>query len=494
MSEQDGTTRRQVLTAAAGVTGVGVLGRVVADQHELVAPSRASQSATAQTSSPAGGPEIEWQHRYYTQADDPTPQEQAQLFVQSVVAAPDGGFTVAGHQVYGQGTDDFVLVKTDATGTEQWHETYDGDGNRDYTRSHLRADDGGYLLVGQYRREREATPTHSGTPPSSQVARPWAVRTDADGAERWRAEPGTNEEGTLLDGTQLDDGTLVAVGWVGTDTDQAAWLVAFDDAGDVAVDERYDTENDGATTESERVYDDRFETAVTASGGGLLLGGAGSQGGWVTRVDPDGTQQWETYLGTQRATVNDLVETDDGGVVVTGRYFEQGGDDYRTAADNGASLYLARLDATGTVLWTGTYDGGYNEWGNAVVETDDGGFVAVGASRDHRTDLFAVETTADGTERWSARYPSDESYQDEGKDLVQTADGGYAIAARDPFVKLEGGYTPTATGTADETDSPTATPESATEPESPTGTATTPGSETDTATPGGSGRGDDCTI
>jgi hypothetical protein len=492
MSEQDGTTRRQILTAAAGVTAVGVLGRVLADQETLVAPSRASQSgATSQESSPAGGPEIEWQRRYYTQADDPTPQEEAQLFVQSVATAPEGGFTVAGHQVYGQGTDDFVLVKTDASGTEQWHETYDGAGGRDYTRSHLRADDGGYFLVGQYRREREETPTHSGTPPSSQVARPWAVRTDADGAERWRAEPGANEEGILLDCTQLDDGTLVVVGWVESSDDQAAWLLAFDDAGEVVVDERYQTENDGPVTESERVYDDRFETAVAASGGGLLLGGAGSQGGWVTRVDADGAQQWETYLGTQRATVNDLVETGDGGIVVTGRYFDQEGDDYHTASDNGASLYLARLDATGTVLWTNTYDGGYNEWGNAVVETADGGFVAVGASKDHRTDLFAVETAADGTERWSARYPSDESYQDEGKDLVRTADGGYAIAARDPFVKLGGEYTPTATGTAGETDSPTATTtETPTEPAPPSETAT----GTDTATPGGSESGDDCTI
>lgn len=488
MSDSERRTRRQVLTAAAGVSVVGVLGRVVAKREDPVQPSSASRSGSlARESNPSGGPTVEWSHKYYTEATNPTPEEQAQVLVKSVVSTSDGGFALAGNQVYGEGTDDFVLLKTDSAGTEQWLRTYDG-GHRDRAESLLQASDGGYLLVGQYDQEHEQTPT-DGTPYSQPADLPWAVRTDADGADQWRIEPGENEPGELIDCEQTTDGTFVAVGWVDDSSDQAAWLLQFDASGNVVLDQRYNSEDDGPnrtpTKGSEPSYRDRFRAVVETSDGDLLLGGAGNQGGWVLRTDPSGATQWQTHLGRQRATVDDLVETDDGNVLVTGRFYQEGdGDRIMTATSSGADLYLTLLDATGDVQWTNTYDGGYNEAGHALISTADGGYAAVGTSQEHRRQLFAVKTTGDGSERWSARYTDEESYDDVGKDLVQTADGGYAIAARDRFLKLHGGFTPTDTETPSETASPTATD---------TGTTETTSTSTDTAT-SSSGGDDDCTI
>lgn len=518
MGDPDERTRRQVLAAAVGVSAVGVLGRAVADRDGVVGPSSASESgAPAGRTRPAGGPAVEWTRRYYSQAKNPTPDEDAQVWVKSVVRTPDGGFSLAGHQVYGRGTDDFVLLKTDAAGNSQWLREYDGAGDRDTAESHVRTADGGYLLVGQYRRGRSETPTATGTPRGRPVRRPWVVRTDAEGSERWRAEPGDDEKGELTDCAQADDGSLVAVGWVGDDADRAAWLLKLDSRGETVLDERYHSEDDGRTrTENaggEPSYEDRFAAVAVANDGDLLLGGGGNQGGQVARVDPSGSPRWETDLGYQRATVGDVVEADDGDVVVTGRYYEMEDDHIATNTPNGSNLYVARLAADGSERWTTTVEGGANEGGRALVQTDDGGFAAVGESvRDDRSEseMFAAKVDGTGTERWSAHYPDEEDHpNDRGTDLVQTDDGGYAVAARPHFRKLAGGYTPTATDTPESetaTDTQTSTDSGSSTTEDG-GSATPSGTDgdgdlsgaetTDTATgevtDNGGGEGD-CTI
>lgn len=488
MSDQDGRTRRRVLAAAAGVAAVGVLGRVVADQETVVTPSSASRSrAVARRTRPSGGPAVAWSRKYHSQAENPTPTEEAQVLVKSVVRTPDGGFALAGNQVYGKGTDDFVLLKTDDAGNREWLREYDG-GGRDAAESLAPTDDGGYLVVGRRRREREETPTDNETPVGSQVERPWAVRTDADGAETWAVEPGENETGELTDCVQTGDGGFAVVGRVDDSPDGAAWFLKLDPAGDQLADERYNSEDDGGdetpAKDGNPSYKDRFTSVVEASDGDLLLGGAGNQGGRVVRTDASGTPRWEIHLEYPRATVGDVVETADGDVLVTGRLYEQDGENQHTSTDtrNPSDLFFTLLDAAGSERWTRAYNGGYNEAGRALVPTDDGGFAAVGTShRKSDTQLFAVKTDGDGEERWSSRYPDEEPRADRGRDLVQTDDGGYAIAARDRFLKLEGGFTPTATATDSDT---------ATEADSTGTDATDTGTETTTD----AAAGDDCPI
>lgn len=484
MEDPDKRTRRQVLAAAAGVSAVGVLGRVLASDDAAGSSSAFVADGAARATRPAGGPDVKWTRRYHTRAATPTPDEEAPVWVKSVVAEPGGGFTLAGHEVYGEGSDDFVLMKTDAEGTRQWLREYDGTDDRDTAEAHLRAADGGYLLVGQYTRDEEQTAA-AGTPEHSRVRRPFVVRTDADGAETWRVVPGDDEAGELVDCVQTDAGRFVAVGWIDDGASRASWLVALDGSGETVLDRRYHSENDGPTrTENaggEPRYDDRLATVALASDGDLLLGGAGNQGGHVVWVDSAGDIRWEVDLGYQRATVEGVAERADGDVVVTGRFYETDGGNIQTNTGDGSNLYLSLLAADGSQRWTETYDGDRNEGGLALVGTDDGGVAAVGTSqtRGGRSDMFAVKATADGTERWSATYPDEEDHpNDAGTDLVQTADGGYVVAARTYVAKLSGGYTPTETPTPSETASGTPT-------DSETATRATSDTETQSRTPVG---------
>jgi len=65
-----------------------------------------------------------------------------------LLQTPDGGFLLLGWtRSFGAGQRDFYLVRTDAQGNEQWHETY-GTSSEEIGASIIRLADGNYLLTG----------------------------------------------------------------------------------------------------------------------------------------------------------------------------------------------------------------------------------------------------------------------------------------------------------------------------------------------------------
>jgi hypothetical protein len=70
-------------------------------------------------------------------------------YAESLVAAPDGGYTIVGStNSSGAGNSDFWLVKTDALGNMQWNKTYGGTGREIVESSLVLAPDGGYTIGG----------------------------------------------------------------------------------------------------------------------------------------------------------------------------------------------------------------------------------------------------------------------------------------------------------------------------------------------------------
>ncbi|MEA2104038.1 MAG: T9SS type A sorting domain-containing protein [Candidatus Cloacimonadota bacterium] len=66
----------------------------------------------------------------------------------SIQQTSDGGYIIAGYtESYGTGQVDFLLVKIDASGTEEWNQTYGGNGY-DYAYSVRQVTDDGYVVAG----------------------------------------------------------------------------------------------------------------------------------------------------------------------------------------------------------------------------------------------------------------------------------------------------------------------------------------------------------
>jgi hypothetical protein len=134
----------------------------------------------------------------------------------------------------------------------------------------------------------------------------------------------------------------------------------------------------------------------------------------------------KTYGGTSSDCGRSVVQTSDGGYALAGYTGSFGAGSY--------DFWLVKTDSAGTMQWNQTYgEGTYDDRGESVVQTSDGGFALVGSTRcvggSQPTfyDVCLVKTDESGTMEWQ-HVPYRGTSHDYGYSLVQTIDGGYAIA------------------------------------------------------------------
>jgi len=167
--------------------------------------------------------------------------------------------------------------------------------------------------------------------------------------------------------------------------------------------------------------------AQTTDGGYIIVGytesfGAGGKDIYLVKTDAAGDTLWtRTYGGSFDDLGQSVAQTTDGGYIVAGctESFGAGGND----------VYLVKTDATGDTLWTRTYGGGYEEWGYSVIQVSDGGYIVAGGTYsfgiDYYCDVYLVKTDTAGDTIWTRTYGG--SGGDVGCSVAQTTDGGYII-------------------------------------------------------------------
>jgi PGF-CTERM protein len=113
---------------------------------------------------------------------------------QSIQQTRDGGYIIAGITPSGVNHNDFLLVKTDSNGTEQWYRTFGGSGVEVNPSVRL-SPDGGYILGGRTF--------------SFDDGNYWLIKTDEDGNMQWDR----TFEGTGLESfQQTPDGGYIITG------------------------------------------------------------------------------------------------------------------------------------------------------------------------------------------------------------------------------------------------------------------------------------------
>jgi hypothetical protein len=310
-----------------------------------------------------------------------------------------------------------LVEKLDAAGNVVWSHVYSsGAGDRESVIYSIRqTSDGGFVGAGTF---RNADSNNGG----------WVIKLDSAGTVQWQRKigPGGPSGATVRHVmfeavTPMADGGYVAAGEImnyerNSFGDYGVLVVKFDASGNVDWQREFSTfDANGVPTSSNRA----FAIIQTPDGGSLVgglwntvtLDGTCCSGALLMKLDASGTVQWQKgyHGGVQCSSgwsgkttcsavgphVRSLHATPDGGYVLAG--------DTQLPGGLGVPLvpWLAKVDASGTLLWQHAYYGDSHsaQYFASADLASNGGHVAVGFASnntDLRGELIAVKTDSEG--------------------------------------------------------------------------------------------------
>jgi hypothetical protein len=174
--------------------------------------------------------------------------------------------------------------------------------------------------------------------------------------------------------------------------------------------------------------DDGGNSLIQTSDGGYAIAGvtisfgAGSEDVYVVKLDAHGNLQWTKTIGGKNWEWGySLIQTSDGGYAITGATTSFGAGGY--------DVYVVKLDANCNLQWTKTIGGPETEEGRSLIQTSDGGYAIAGYTESFGAgewDVYVVKLDAKGNLQWTRTIGGKKL--EVGVSLIQTPDGGYAIA------------------------------------------------------------------
>ncbi|UCE37745.1 MAG: Ig-like domain-containing protein [Thermoplasmata archaeon] len=325
----------------------------------------------------------------------------------SVLQTSDGGYIIAGYtESYGAGGYDAWLIKTDSSGSETWNKTFGGS-NHDFGASIEQTADGGYIIAGNTQSYgvglRDA----------------WLIKIDSSGTESWNKTFGGNihDFGNFVQ--QTSDGGYIIAGY--TESYGAGgyntWLIKTDSSGN----ETWNKTFGGSS-------DDWGNSVWQTSDGGYIIAGitysygAGIADAWLIKTDSSGTESWnKTFGGSDIDSGYSVHQISDGGYIIGGNTQSYGAGKY--------DAWLIKTDSSGNEQWNKTFGGSSQDYCESVLQTSDGGFIITGSTISYGTggyNAWLIKTDSFGSEKWFKILGGSES--DTGRSVHQTSDSGYIIA------------------------------------------------------------------
>ena len=301
---------------------------------------------------------------------------------------------------------DMFITRMDLNGNIEMKKRLGGNGY-DISNAVEVTSDGGYIMAGV----TNSTDGHAdgGGYHGGHGYDMWVVRVGVTGSIKWQRALG------------------------GTNSEEALAVIQTDDDGD-------GRKNDGFLIVG---FTESTDGDVKSDHGGYI-------DAWVVKLDSEGNLEWEKCLGGSRGEYGrDVKQTPDGGFLIISETYSPDilGYHQLPSANYGqyADWWLVKLDATGNLLWDKAWGGNYSEIPHEIQLTDDDGdgraddgFIIVGngESRDGDVpmpaygswDMFVVKFDMDAKEQWKLRIGGSSS--ENAYSVVQTLDGGFAVAGR----------------------------------------------------------------
>lgn len=322
----------------------------------------------------------------------------------SVHQTSDSGYIIAG--TYNT-LSSLYLIKTDARGNNKWEKKLKGSGQI-IVSSVMQTPDGSFIICGGY------------PPPSPQSPSDLClIKMDSNGEKLWEKVYG--EPNNLWHYSSWDLGNCINL------TSDGGYIICGISASQVYL---VKTDVDGNTLWEKHFGGDKEEEGYsvqqTMDGGFIICGetqsfGSGNSDIYLIKTDESGNKIWEKAIGgTSEDCGYSVQQSTDGGFIIIGKTssFGAGNDD----------VFLVKTDSAGKIVWEKTFGGINADGGYSIQETMDAGYVIVGYTKssgegDH--DVYLIKTNQNGEKLWEKTFGG--ANTDFGNAVQQTLDGGYII-------------------------------------------------------------------
>ncbi len=326
-----------------------------------------------------------------------------------ITQTSDGGYIICGYSFSETGNhSDLLLCKTDSQGGQTWAITA-GSTGFEYGNCAIEAQNGDLITAGYT--------TQSGSEDFL------LIRTDSDGNVLWEKVMGTDSLDIARSVCEDPEGNLYVCGYTTADTqgESDVLLIKTDSSGNAIWEKRYG--GNGPET-ADRVQ-------ITPLGNLLIAGSTGSYtdnyDALLILADSDGNLIWENYYGAQGGEggydrANAAVVTSSGRIALAGESNDP---------DN-CGMYFVLTDSDGEKLTESFHGNIFYDYAGDIIETPDGGFILVGASKDRFTcdnDLYIVKLNENGELVWEQEY-GEENLDEWGTSIEGIGDGYYMVAGQ----------------------------------------------------------------
>ncbi len=257
-----------------------------------------------------------------------------------------------------------------------WQQCFGGS-DQDEARDMV-AMDNGYMILGYtYSQDGDISNNHG----SNDV---WLVRIDSLGSLLWEKTLGGSASDYGSSISKISDTTYYILCGASSGDDDISndrfpnsadfWIVKIDTLGNILWDRIVGTS-----------HNDTPEKIITTNdGGALALGFNGLNDGdktegygmfdmWMIKLNSEGTTQWEFTLGGSDIDFpNDIIQTSDGGYLVSGSAIVEPGGNLTCNMHGQADAVLVKLDSARNIEWQHCYGGSGYDGAIRIMELDDG--------------------------------------------------------------------------------------------------------------------------
>lgn len=317
----------------------------------------------------------------------------------ALVETTDHGFLAVGFSESFDNAIRAYLVRTDVDGDLVW-QTVIPNGFRSFAYDVIRTSDDNFLITGSIR----ATPLED--------FKAYLAKVDDNGNVLWLQIYGGDDREDSYSVIETTDGGYLLAGRTRSfgNGELDVFVVKTDTDGNELWSQTYGTPNN-----------EQANQIIEVAGGYVFVGQQQvfppDNEILLTKIDTDGTEIWtENYTFGNSIFGNNIIENAAGDLILIG-----------SEPVNG--IVILKTDNAGGLIWNDNYGGASEGQGNGLLLNEDGTIMAVGTSYptlDNGDIYLAKINDADGSVIWERELGSPQLV-DEGRGLVATVEGGYAI-------------------------------------------------------------------